>query len=72
MKRDEYANEICGSCYVRRSVCFCVKDVCVCVQECVCLCEEMWYGVATISRLLKMSLLQNIVSFVGLFCERNL
>ena len=31
------------------------------------------YGVATISRLLKMkSLLQNIVSLIGLFCKRDL
>jgi len=32
------------------------------------------YGVATMSRLLKnyLSLLQNIVSFIGLFCKRDL
>jgi len=32
------------------------------------------YGVATISRLLEIvgSLLQNIVSFIGLFCKRDL
>jgi len=31
------------------------------------------HGVATISRLLKiMSLLQNTVSFIGLFCKRDL
>jgi len=43
--------------------------------------EEIWggcppphYGVATISSLLKIigSLLQNIVSFIGFFCKRDL
>jgi len=36
----------------------------------ICICT---YGVATISRLLKIiGLLQNIVSFIGLFCKRDL
>jgi len=36
--------------------------------------SDVIYGVATISRLLKIhrSVLQNIVSFIGLFCKRDL
>ena len=65
-------------------LCLCVnRDVCVC--GCLCVCadvvvilkpialNEFFYGVATISRLLEiLGLLQNIISFIGLFCKRNL
>ena len=49
--------------------------VCVFVDVCVCLCLCLWescYGVAMISRLLEIgSRLQNIVSFIGLFCKKD-
>jgi len=41
-------------------------------EFCRCICLTSVYGVATISRLLKRSLLQNIISFIGLFCKRDL
>ena len=53
---------------IEMCVCVCVREMCVCVrvgEMCVCVCvrEMCVYGVATISRLLKM---------IGLFCKRAL
>ena len=56
-------------------VCMCVcACVCVCVCVCVHVCVYIHYRVATINRLLLIIclFLQNIVSFIGLFCKRGL
>jgi len=62
-----YSTSVSVCVYVRVLVCACAcvyVRVCVCVY--VCICE--WGGVSTGYK----SLLQNIASFIGLFCKRDL
>ena len=61
---------LCGGMYFMRAICVCM---CITIPLYV---QPSKYGVATMSRLLKIaenygSLLQSIVSFVGLFCKRD-
>jgi len=89
VQRHEYGSDArrrLQQCKYAVCVCVCVcqregERECVCThQMCIALCMEfraVWikysYGVATISRLLKIIglFLQNIVSFIGLFCKRD-
>jgi len=78
--------QVCVYVCVCVCVCVCVFGrvfLCVCVCACLCTCAcvhvcvgecvlSFGYGVASISRLLKITgFLQNVVSFIGLFGKRD-
>jgi len=69
--RDAFIQAFDFCCAAPRSVCMCVC-ACACARVRACV-HEYTYGVEWISRLLKLqvSLLQNIVSFIGLFRKRD-
>jgi len=75
VKNEIYHLENLYVCELCASVCVCV---CACVCECVCVCACLNLKESTNrSHLiwllaLHKSLLQNIVSFIGLFCKRDL
>ena len=78
MKAVLWIKLVCESVFVWMYV-VCVKEFCVCVDKRVCACGFGELEQATTLRLSSScvcacdyrSLLQNIVSFIGLFCKRD-